>query len=168
MYSLKSILTQAIGPLLLVALITGCGKTHDPNSRAAAEYVIKQGGTVLSVESDLPIDSSGKIPEKFAIREIDLTDATIKNIDMKKLSDLPYLETLNLHGTRLNDKGLAQITDLPRLQSIELAYTNVTDEEVSKLTRFPKLKKIFLYGTVVKPQTIDDLKSNLKGVVIYK
>ncbi|QDT97462.1 leucine-rich repeat domain-containing protein [Gimesia aquarii] len=154
---------------LVYLTITGCGKAQDPNSRPVTEYVLQSGGKVIRVSSDLPIDSTAKIPEEdFSIREIDLTNAKIKNIDMKKLSDLPNLESLNLHGTRLNDKGLALITNLPNLKSLELAYTRVSDEEVSKLTRFPKLKKIFLYGTAVKPQTIEDLKSNLRGSVVYK
>lgn len=162
-------LVTGICLFLVCLIISGCGKVHDPNSRPVTEYVLQSGGKVIRVSSDLPIDSTAKIPEdEFSIREIDLTDAKIKNIDMKKFSDLPKLESLNLHGTRLNDKGLAQITNLPNLKSLELAYTRVSDEEVSKLTRFPKLKKIFLYGTTVKPQTIEDLKSNLRGCVVYK
>ncbi|QDV16157.1 Leucine Rich repeats (2 copies) [Gimesia panareensis] len=156
---------------LTIVLITGCGKKRDANSQAATEYVLNLGGKVIQVDSDLPIDTVAKIPEGgFAVREIDLTDAKIKNKnkELQKLSDLPYLEKLNLHGTKLTDEGLHDITDLPRLQSLELSYTRVTDAEVSQLTRFPKLRKIFLYGTVIKPQTIEDLKSNLKGVTIYK
>tara|TARA_R110002111_G_scaffold153375_1_gene220152 strand:- start:104536 stop:105057 length:522 start_codon:yes stop_codon:yes gene_type:complete len=154
---------------LFYLAINGCGSVHDPNSKPVTEFVLQAGGKVIQTDSDLPIDSTAKIPDKkFAIREIDLTDAKIKNIDMKNFSNLPYLESLNLHGTGLTNKGLALITDLPKLQSLELAYTRVSDEEVSKLTRFPRLRKIFLYGTSVKPQTIEDLKSNLKGCVIYK
>ncbi|MCA9017346.1 MAG: leucine-rich repeat domain-containing protein [Planctomycetaceae bacterium] len=136
---------------------------------AVTEFVLQAGGKVIPVNSDLPIDSTAKIPEgNFAIREIDLTDAKIKDLDMKKIVDLPYLESLNLHGTNLTDKGLAHISGLPKLQSLEIAYTRVSDDEVSKLTRFPKLKKLFLYGTAVKPQTIEDLKSNLRGCTVYK
>ncbi|MCA9003954.1 MAG: hypothetical protein KDA70_01680 [Planctomycetaceae bacterium] len=150
-------------------LVTGCGKPHDPNSKEATEYVLKLGGTVIPVHSELPIDTAAKIPEgNFAIREIDLTNAKIRNIDMAKLSNLRYLESLNLHRTKLDDKGLALIKDLPKLQSLEIAYTRVSDAEISQLTRFPRLKKIFLYGTSVKPQTLEDLKSNLPGCTIYK
>ena len=146
----KSIL-KLLGIVFLVSgLATGCGKAHDPNSKEATEYVLKLGGTVIPVHSELPIDTPAKIPEgKFAVRKIDLTNAKFKNID-------------------LTDKGLASITDLPKLQSLELAYTRVSDEEISKLTRFPRLRKIFLYGTAAKPQTLEDLKSNLKGCTIYK
>ncbi|QDT42931.1 Leucine Rich repeats (2 copies) [Gimesia alba] len=153
----------------MICLLTcGCG-THDPNSRAVTEFVLQAGGKVIPVNSDLPIDTTGKIPEgDFAVREIDLTDAKIKDLDMKKFVDLPYLESLNLHGTNLTNKGLANISGLPKLQSLEIAYTRVTDEEVSKLTRFPQLRKIFLYGTAVKPQTIEDLKANLRDCTIYK
>lgn len=155
--------------ILFFVLIQGCGRVHDPNSRDVTEYVLKLGGKVISLDSELPIDTSEKIPEgNFAIREIDLTDAKIKNMDMSKIEDLPYLESLNLHGTRLNDEGLANIINLPNLQTLEIAYTRVSDEGVSKLTRFPRLKKIFLYGTAVKPQTIEDLKANLNGCTIYK
>ena len=154
---------------LVYLLSVSCGKANDPNSRPVTEFVLQAGGKVIPVHSDLPIDSKAKIPEDgFAIREIDLTDAKLKISDMKQLSNLPYLESLNLHRTNLTNKGLAQITDLPNLRSLELAYTRVGDEEVSKLTRFPRLQKIFLYGTSVKTQTIDDLKSNLGGCVIYK
>lgn len=147
----------------------GCGPAEGPNSRPVTEFVIQSGGKVIPVHSELPIDSLAKIPENgFAIREIDLSDAKIKKSDIKQLSNLPYLESLNLHRTNLTNEDLVEITDLPRLRSIELAYTQVTDEEVSKLTRFPRLKKIFLYGTAVKPQTIEDLKSNLRGCEIYK
>ncbi|HAH49032.1 leucine-rich repeat domain-containing protein [Gimesia sp.] len=165
----KSIL-KLLGIVFLVSgLATGCGKAHDPNSKEATEYVLKLGGTVIPVHSELPIDTPAKIPEgKFAVRKIDLTNAKFKNIDLVKLSNLPYLESLNLHRTNLTDKGLASITDLPKLQSLELAYTRVSDEEISKLTRFPRLRKIFLYGTAAKPQTLEDLKSNLKGCTIYK
>lgn len=150
-------------------LVAGCGKAHDPNSKEATEYVLKLGGTVIPVHSELPIDTPAKIPEgKFAIREIDLTNAKFKNIDLVKLSNLPYLESLNLHRTNLTDKGLSSITDLPKLKSLEIAYTRVSDAEISKLTRFPRLRKIFLYGTAAKAQTLEDLKSNLKGCVIYK
>lgn len=165
-------LAKLIGGLslsLVLVLVTGCGRKHDSNSKDATEYVLQLGGKVIPTYSDLPIDTVAKIPESnFAAREIDLTDARFKNTDLHKLSGLPYLESLNLHGTNLTDKGLVLITDLPRLQSLELAYTAVTDAEISKLTRFPKLRKIFLYGTAVKPQTIEDLKSNLPGVTIYK
>ncbi len=154
---------------MICLLVSGCRKTHDPNSREVTEYVLQAGGKVIPVHSDLPINTTAKIPEgNFAVREIDLTDAKIKNLDMKKLVNLPYLESLNLHGTSLTDKGLASISGLPKLKSLEIAYTRVSDEEVSKLTRFPQLRKIFLYGTAVKPQTIEDLKSNLRGCVIYK
>ena len=154
---------------LTILLVTGCGNKSDSNSKAATEFVLKLGGKVVPVHSDLPIVTAADIPESgFAVREIDLTNAKLKNIDLQKLSDLPYLETLNLHGTNLTDKGLVLIQDLPRLKSLELSYTRVSDAEVSKLTRFPKLKKIFLYGTVIKPQTIDDLKSNLGGATVYK
>jgi hypothetical protein len=154
---------------LVFLLSVSCGRVTDPNSRPVTEFVLEAGGKVIPVHSELPIDSMAKIPENgFAIREIDLTDAKLKLSDMKQLSNIPYLESLNLHRTNLTNKGLAQITDLPRLQSLELAYTRVSDEEVSKLTRFPRLQKIFLYGTAVKPQTIEDLKSNLRGCVIYK
>ena len=155
--------------LSVCVLIAGCGRAHDPNSKEATEYVLKLGGTVIPVHSELPIDTAAKIPEgNFAIREIDLTNAKFKNIDLVKLSNLPYLESLNLHRTNLTDKGLSLITDLPKLQSLEIAYTRVTDAEISKLTRFPRLRKIFLYGTPAKPQTLEDLKSNLKGCIIYK
>ncbi len=146
-----------------------CGQVVDPNSRAVTELVLKAGGKVIPVHSELPIDSTAKIPENgFAIREIDLTNAKMKLSEFKQLSNLPYLESLNLHQTNLTNKSLAEIIDLPRLRSLELAYTQVTDEEVSKLTRFPRLQKIFLYGTSIKPQTIEDLKSNLGGCVIHK
>jgi len=154
---------------LIYLLSVSCGQVEGPNSRPVTEFVIQSGGKVIPVHSELPIDSTAKIPESgFAIREIDLSNATIKLSDFKQLSNLPYLESLNLHRTNLTNKSLAQITDLPKLRSLELAYTRVTDEEVSKLTRFPRLQKIFLYGTSVKPQTIEDLKSNIRGCVIYK
>lgn len=154
---------------MICLLTSACGKSRDPNSREVAEFVLQAGGKVISTSSEIPIESVAKIPEgNFSVREIDLTDAKIKELDMKKFVDLPYLESLNLHGTNLTDKGLANISGLPRLQSLEIAYTRVTDEEVSKLTRFPKLRKIFLYGTAVKPQTIEDLKANLRGCTIYK
>ncbi|MFK7778353.1 MAG: hypothetical protein QM501_09545 [Gimesia sp.] len=154
---------------LVYLLSVGCGRAEGPNSRPVTEFVIQSGGKVIPVHSELPIDSTAKIPESgFAIREIDLSDAKFKKGDMKHLSNLPYLESLNLHRTNLTNKSLAEITDLPKLRSIELAYTRVTDEEVSKLTRFPRLQKVFLYGTAVKPQTIEDLKSNLSGCAVYK
>ncbi|QDV51073.1 leucine-rich repeat domain-containing protein [Gimesia fumaroli] len=162
-------LSSEVCLIMICLLAGGCGKTHDPNSKAVTEFVLKAGGKVIPVNSDLPIDTPGKIPEgDFAVREIDLTDTKIKDLDMKKIVDLPYLESLNLHGTNLTDKGLAELSGLPELKSLEIAYTRVGDEEVSKLTRFPKLRKIFLYGTALKPQTIEDLKSNLRGCVIYK
>ncbi|QDT88913.1 leucine-rich repeat domain-containing protein [Gimesia algae] len=154
---------------IVCSLAVGCGKTHDPNSKEATEYVLKLGGTVIPVHSELPIETPAKIPEgNFAIRKIDLTNAKLKNIELGKLSNLRYLESLNLHRTNLTDEGLTLITDLPKLQSLEIAYTPVTDKAISQLTRFPKLRKIFLYGTAAKPQTLEDLKSNLKGCTIYK
>lgn len=162
-------LISGICLFLVSLLLVSCGRSVDPNSKEITEFVIQAGGTVIPVHSDLPIDSVAKIPEAgFAIREIDLTDAKIKTKDFIKLSNIPYLESLNLHRTNVTNKDLAKITDLPKLKSLELAYTRVTDEEVSQLTRFPQLRKIFLYGTAVKTQTIDDLKSNLRGCMVYK
>ncbi len=163
-------------------------KTNDPD-RAAAEWVIAQGGSVsingrdIKVVADLP-------QERFALWNVNLDSTKTTDAGMAQLKDLTQLSFINLNGTtvsdaalvhlkrinslaalylngtKVTDEGLAQLTELKNLQIFTLQSTQVTDTGLALLREFKNLTGLNLIGTKVTAQGLADFHKAVPGCKI--
>lgn len=119
-----------------------------------------------------------------SVRELDISFEPWSNRDLKKLSCLTKLQTLNLAGTFINSDGLASMRWLPylrqlnlrktlvhdhglqhltgcRLVELDLSQTRITDAGLAFLSTMKDLKKIYLVETNITPEGIGKLRQDL-------
>lgn len=156
--------------LCVLICLGGCGgPTGDENAREVAEWVVKQGGSVMVIGTTKAVKTTAAIPgDRFPIERIDLKQTKVRDKDLAKLNGLKHLQALNLYQTAITDKGLDEIKNLATLQTLELSYTRVTDEGLAKLAELPRLTKLYLYGTRVTDDGIAKLKQANTNVEIFR
>lgn len=148
--------------LLLPLAVSGCGggAEPDPKARAAAEWVLRRGGTVRVAELGGPVRDLGRLPGgEFVLEEIDLSDLPpdqppVRDDELKTIEGLTNLRRLVLYGANVTDKGCNSIATIESVRELELSQTQVTDHGLDSLTKLPELEKLFLRN--VGPQVTDD------------
>jgi hypothetical protein len=87
-------------------------------------------GMLVSLPAGKPLD--GNLPYRMEqggrLVEIDLGYTPAGDDLLKKLENLPDLETLNLSGTKITDAGLELLAKLPELKKLIIEGTQVTAE----------------------------------------
>jgi hypothetical protein len=153
----------------LAVFSTGCGGGPPASEqRQVAEWVIAQGGTVVT-DKVLEVKSADRLPKgSFEIRRIELKNARISDTDLEKLSDLTGLRYLGLYGTPVTDAGLQHLVRLQSLAELELSYTQVTDAGLIPLKTLNSLNKLYLTGTPVTDNGIEDFKNSRPGCEVYR
>jgi hypothetical protein len=74
--------------------------------------------------------------------------------DLKSLSKLRWLRSVDLQGSTADDAGLAYVAALPSLESLDLNYTLVTSEGLTRLSSSQSLKHLNLGSSLVSPESI--------------
>ena len=64
--------------------------------------------------------------------EIELMYTPTTDDFLKKLENLPDLETIDLEGTKVTDAGFESLAKLPKLKELRVARTQVTEEGAAK------------------------------------
>ena len=82
----------------------------------------------------------------------------VGNEQMRHVSKLVTLESLDLHSTEVSDIGLLPLRELHNLTQLDLAFTAITDEGLSLVGRMLKLRRLLLQGTLVTEKGIDELR----------
>ncbi len=80
---------------------------------------------------------------------VHLDDPEIDDVWLKRLRQLPYIETLTIRSPKITDKGLAHLEGLPNLMSLDLINTATTEAGIAKLRR--SLKKLRYVATQASP-----------------
>ncbi len=82
------------------------------------------------------------------------TDAGIE-----RLKELPELELLDLHGSRISHGGLRCLKELTQLKELFLGATSITDAELAHLTGFSGLRALVLRDTGVTDAGLEYLEA---------
>jgi hypothetical protein len=182
-----------IGLCLLLSSL-GCAGKADPTIKAAAEQVVKAGGSFVPHGATVPVKTADKIPTTaFTIRLVTLNGLKVRDDMAEHLKNLPQLEELHLEDSYFTDKGLEQLQSLKRLQTLdlhksiyisdkgltslqgmtnlqklELSYTRITDAGIDALLALKQLKTLHVTGTRITPDGVTKLKDGLKKCEILK
>lgn len=173
--------------VICLLFVSGCSSKPTPEVLAAAEQILKLGGSFTLEGLTIPVKKGSKFPAgSLPIRIVDLNGLKVKDADIEPLKNLPHLEELRLEQSHVTDAGLAHlqvlkqlqildlhksllITDkgiealapLSKLHKLELSYTRVTDGAVNALVTLKGLKTLHLSGTRI---TADGLKKIREGL----
>ena len=80
---------------------------------------------------------------------------SIKDTDLKYLSELHQLSKLSLDNTTLTGEGLTYLKSLNNLHYLNLANTNVTANSIKTLGILKTLRTLVLYQTQIKSTDLD-------------
>lgn len=116
-----------------------------PAAGAAEAWIEETGGAVVR-------DAAGRITG------VDLRASWVTDIDLRRLSQLPHLSTLDLSLTRITDQGMQELKNLPGIVDLNLQFAeNVTDEGLAAVKGWKKLKRLNLRGTKISDTTLEHI-----------
>tara|TARA_R110002095_G_scaffold97122_2_gene85054 strand:+ start:57834 stop:58526 length:693 start_codon:yes stop_codon:yes gene_type:complete len=153
MFFLKKYHRQ-IGILLTLFCITGCGEPpRTVTDETAAYWVLSKKGSV-TVFLDGRSKHAKKLEqlpaEHFLIRAIQLIKKdNLQSEEMKEISGLKQLYSLNLSRTNIDDRAILNLTNLPQLRTLNLSETSVADAGLESIGQFEKLKTLDLSKTKI-------------------
>jgi len=152
--------------LLLLATISVQGQQAFPQEAARrpedrlTKHIEELGGRIAR---------DPKLPEG-PVSEIDLSGTKVTDDDLRLLSNLAELRTLNLHRTGISDAGLEHLKDLKNLTTLTIGDTRITNAGLKALTRLEQLQFIGLHGTHVNDAGVKHLTAfpHLKSLFLSK
>ena len=92
---------------------------------------------------------------------------SIRDDDLRCVSELRQLKGLALDGTGFTDAGLPHLTQLKHMSRLSLRYTQVTDAGLVHLKGLTALRWMDLRNTRVTEDGIADLKAALPNCLIH-
>jgi hypothetical protein len=79
----------------------------------------------------------------------------VNDAELKELSALKQMESLNLKGNPVTNVGLKELAGLTQLESLHLDRTAVTNAGLKELTGFKKLQSLQLPGRVTDAAIVE-------------
>lgn len=102
---------------------------------------------------------------RIQIISLDLSKMPVKDDDLKLISRLENLRTLNLNFTDISGMGLQFLRDLKHLEELSLTGTRVTYSELQKaLSSMKALREVALWDTPVSQEEVALLERRLPNV----
>jgi hypothetical protein len=162
-------LPKWVACVLIGLAIAGCSSSQSSSDeRKAAEWVLSQGGTLVT-DKVLEVKTADRLPKNsFEIERIDLRDAKIGDADLEKISGLTHLKYLGLYGTPVTDVGMNHLARLQSLRALELSYTQVGDPGLISLKTLNSLEKLWLTGTPVSDAAVEEFKKSRPGCEVVR
>ena len=99
-----------------------------------AKVAVGPPGAVVETHSTAETLSSGQ-PVGYVM----LGGKVVAEADMARLSALPDIHSLSLHGCDIGDQGMLPMADLPKLAGLDVSRTRVTDRGLEPLLKCPDL-----------------------------
>jgi Leucine-rich repeat (LRR) protein len=134
--------------LTLTALVLAAPAAFaDESEDRAVEAVTKLGGEIIRNDKD---------PDRPVVK-VYLSDTQVTDAELKVLSALKKLQTLDLGGTKVTDAGCKELTALKSLRDLALDGTQVTDVGLKELTALKGLVSLYLNKTQVTDAGLKEL-----------
>lgn len=135
-----------------------------PRDRVAAEWVLKQGGTVrISASPSKVAKQIADLPENrdFRLEEVHLVNNRELAVEeLAVIKDLSDLQLLNFVGTPVTEAVLAEITGCPRVLTVAVSGPQITSGALTAIVEnFPALEHLFLADTAIDGQGLQQLKN---------
>jgi hypothetical protein len=131
--------------LALLLLLTGSSVRADPAEERALQ-AIKQLRGKVSRRSEVVGEY---VIDVVVGGDLALTKAT--DADLKRLSGLRRLRSLDLAHTGVTDWGLLELAAFEQLRSLTLRHTKVSDEGLKSLAGLDRLEDLNLSGLTITP-----------------
>jgi internalin A len=104
---------------------------------APPQWIADLGGTIAR-------DQQGRITA------VSLRGCWVEDTDLRHLSELPDLTSLDLSLTHITDQGMLELKNLPGITDLSLYFTEyVTDEGIAAIKDWKKLRRLNLHGTKI-------------------
>ena len=125
-----------------IVMLLGCAALA---AAADGQWIEDAGGAVVR-------DAQGRITG------VDLRGTWIVDSDLRKLNQLPELNTLDLSLTHITDQGIQEIKSLPGIVELNLRFCEyVTDEGMAAIKGWKKLKRLNIHGTKTSDTTLEHI-----------
>jgi H+-transporting ATP synthase F0 complex subunit s len=136
--------------------------------RAAAEWVLKNGGSIKWTTSSNQLADYNLLPstgfESYKLEEIDLTATDVIGLGFEHLKDLQDLRKVTLHGVRtIGDDALEHLKYVEdTLEYLDISRCPmITEKGLSVLTEFKKLKHLIIYN-LIEIKNLEAVVNSLK------
>lgn len=97
---------------------------------------------------------------KYKVTKIDLLDTGAEENVLLELTNLPFLTSVNLGGTDLNDRVVAELVPkLPDLVIFRAPRTDITDASIDTLKNVPGLLILNVCGCPITASVFDKIKT---------
>ncbi len=97
---------------------------------------------------------------------LNLANSNLTDSDLEHLVDLPHITRLRLQGNDITTDGIRQLTQMKYLESLNLTKTKVGDDIFQILPVFPALKYVYLWESNVTDSAVITAREQLPGVQI--
>jgi WD40 repeat protein len=149
----------------------GAAEAQRPEDRAAAEWVLKQGG-IVQVRAEGAYQDVNKLDalpqEAFRVTAVDLGGRAVDDAALENLKGLADLKRLTLNDTPITGDGLRHLAASTRLEQLNLRHTKqLTDAALSHVGGMANLTELYLNLTPITDAGLDHLKGLRKVRVLH-
>jgi Leucine-rich repeat (LRR) protein len=145
-------------PFRLVGV--GLFKTIDESNEAGLAKLngLKDLRVLYMTRSGVTDRGLAKLTDLPALTHLDLHGAMrVTNAGLKSVAHFPALETLLLHFLPLTDDGIAELSGLTNLKTLDLRDTKLTDRGLKHIAKLKKLESLNLGQTQVSDAGMAEL-----------
>ncbi len=130
---------------ILLTLLMCVGAVCADNGKADTQWISDLGGSVTR-------NAAGHVTG------VSLRGTWVSDADLRKLTQYPDLNHLDLSLTHITDEGLLEIKNLHDISDLNLYFAEyVTDEGLAAVKDWRKLKRLDLHGTKISDTTLDHI-----------
>jgi hypothetical protein len=98
---------------------------------------------------------------------LDLNACNLANDDLKRLTTIRRLRSIQLETVPIDGRGLAHLADLPRLEELSLSQSRISDDTLDGLLQIRTLQCVGLQETRVTRQGMQRIAVELPACRVY-
>ena len=118
-----------------------------PPDQLAAEWIIRNGGTVRTVQDgdpSEPVNAIDALPtQRYQVHTVQMSDRPeLTDESIAPIAKLKNLRSLRIARTKVSDAGLALFAKHPNLEEIDMSEGRTTDKGLQVLPTLPNLTRL--------------------------